>query len=190
MYEITLLFNVVPHLQCPLLPLISLAGKLLILLWRVKCSHCHAAQAADQAVQPLIARFKRLQSSFYVNASLSVLTSVYEGLSERVYGSTHVLCNNPLYCTAFQSSATLLQAGPNMLLLHPFLMPWPTLYAVHIPPPPRPPFPPALSPCCPWPCPFSFLPSPSCWACYPSWFFILLLIFVIVGCKYNPWLLA
>ena len=125
----------------------------------MKCSHCHAAQAADQAVQPLIARFKRLQSSFYVNASLSVLTSVYEGLSERVYGSTHVLCNNPHYCTAFQASATLLQAGPNMLLLLPFLMPWPTLYAVHIPPP-RPPFPPALSLCCPWPCPFSFLPSP------------------------------
>ena len=104
----------------------------------MKCSHCHAAQAADQAVQPLIARFKRLQSSFYVNASLSVLTSVYEGLSERVYGSTHVLCNNPHYCTAFQASATLLQAGPNMLLLLPFLMPWPTLYAVHIPPPPPP----------------------------------------------------
>ncbi len=66
-----------------------------------------AALAAARANQTLIAQPGSnvfVQSySFFVQARLTVLTAVYEGVSERVYGSTHALRTYPSYCEALRA---------------------------------------------------------------------------------------
>jgi len=109
-----------------------------------------AALAAAQADKTLIERFKRLRSSYFVHARLAVLTAVYEGVSERVYGRTHALRTNPRYWDALRARSTLWQPGPD--LLQP-LPPPPPSYADILCLPPAPPSVPLVPPFAPPPPP-------------------------------------
>ena len=117
-----------------------------------------AALAAAQADKTLFERFKRLRSSYFVHARLAVLTAVYEGVSERVYGRTHALRTNPRYWDALRARSTLWQPGPDLLQPLPPPPPSPSHHLFLTPPPPPPPLSPTLFP--PPPPPPPTLPPP------------------------------
>ena len=94
--------------------------------------------AADLEDDTLIQRFKRLRSRLFLSARLTVLTAVYEGVTERVYGRTFSLRTNPRYWAALRARSALWQPGPDFaplplpplltyadaLLCPPHLEPW------------------------------------------------------------------
>ena len=117
-----------------------------------------AAHAADLEDDTLIQRFKRLRSRLFLSARLTVLTAVYEGVTERVYGRTFSLRTNPRYWAALRARSALWQPGPDFA---PLPLPPPLSYADALlrpprafPPPQSPPLCPAPTPCLvslPWP---------------------------------------
>jgi hypothetical protein len=107
-----------------------------------------AAHAAELEDDTLIQRFKRLRSSLFLSARLTVLTAVYEGVTERVYGRTFSLRTNPRSWAALRVRSALWQPGPDFAPLSP---PPPLSYADALlrpllpPPPPPPPLIPLVS---------------------------------------------
>ena len=76
---------------------------------------------------PVLNAWRRLLSSYYVNARLSIPISAYEleGLSEPVYDSTNALRNKPRCWTALRARST--EPGPDVLAPLPPPLPMPTL---------------------------------------------------------------
>ena len=78
-----------------------------------------AAQEATQEDQTTVDLFKRLRSTFFVHARLAVPTTVYEGISQRIFGRTHAHWNNPRYWLALLTRSSLWHPGDGLLLVEP-----------------------------------------------------------------------